>query len=57
MPSWAWGPAASASQGDIAASWALTQPGKPTSGGAAGPDSYDCSGLTIGLIGAVRPAG
>jgi cell wall-associated NlpC family hydrolase len=57
VPSWAWGPAASASQGDIAANWALTQPGKPTSGGAAGPDSYDCSGLTIGLIGAVRPAG
>jgi hypothetical protein len=56
VPSWAWGSGASACQGDIAANWALTHPGKPTSGGAAGPDSYDCSGLTIGLIGAVRPA-
>jgi cell wall-associated NlpC family hydrolase len=46
-PSWAWGSGASATQGDIAANWALTQLGKPYQWGAAGPDSYDCSGLTM----------
>jgi len=38
---------ASASQGDIAANWALTQLGKPYLWGGAGPYSYDCSGLTM----------
>jgi len=38
---------ASASQGDIAANWALTQLGKPYQWGAAGPATYDCSGLTM----------
>jgi cell wall-associated NlpC family hydrolase len=47
VPSWAWGSGASASQGDIAANWALTQLGKPYQWGAAGPDTYDCSGLTM----------
>ena len=47
VPSWAWGSGASASQGDIAANWALTQLGKPYVWGAAGPDAYDCSGLTM----------
>jgi cell wall-associated NlpC family hydrolase len=46
-PSWAWSSGASATQGDIAANWALTQLGKPYQWGAAGPDSYDCSGLTM----------
>jgi cell wall-associated NlpC family hydrolase len=46
-PAWAWGSGASASQGDIAANWALTQLGKPYLWGGAGPDSYDCSGLTM----------
>jgi cell wall-associated NlpC family hydrolase len=46
-PSWAWGSGASVTQGDIAANWALTQLGKPYQWGAAGPDSYDCSGLTM----------
>ena len=46
-PAWAGGSGASASQGDIAANWALTQLGKPYQWGAAGPDSYDCSGLTM----------
>ncbi len=46
-PAWAWGSAASATQGDVAANWALTQLGKPYQWGAAGPDSYDCSGLTM----------
>jgi peptidoglycan DL-endopeptidase RipA len=46
-PSWAWSSGASASQGDIAANWALTQLGKPYQWGAAGPDTYDCSGLTM----------
>jgi len=46
-PSWAGGSGASATQGDIAANWALTQLGKPYQWGGAGPDSYDCSGLTM----------
>ncbi len=46
-PSWAWSSGASASQGDVAANWALTQLGKPYQWGAAGPDTYDCSGLTM----------
>jgi cell wall-associated NlpC family hydrolase len=46
-PAWAYGSGASASQGDIAANWALTQLGKPYQWGAAGPDTYDCSGLTM----------
>ena len=47
VPPWAWGSGASSSQGDIAANWALTQLGKPYQWGAAGPDTYDCSGLTM----------
>jgi cell wall-associated NlpC family hydrolase len=47
VPSWAWGSGASATQGDIAANWALTQLGKPYQWGAAGPDTYDCSGLAM----------
>jgi cell wall-associated NlpC family hydrolase len=46
-PAWAWGSGAAASQGDTAANWALTQLGKPYQWGAAGPDAYDCSGLTM----------
>jgi cell wall-associated NlpC family hydrolase len=46
-PSWAEGSGASATQGDIAANWALSQLGKPYQWGAAGPGSYDCSGLTM----------
>ena len=40
-------PGASAAQGDAAADWALTQLGKPYQWGAAGPGSYDCSGLAL----------
>ncbi len=47
VPSWAWGSGASATQGDIAANWALTQMGKPYQWGGAGPDTYDCSGLAM----------
>ena len=47
VPSWAWGSGANATRGDIAANWALTQLGKPYQWGGAGPDSYDCSGLTM----------
>jgi len=47
VPAWAWGSGASATQGDIAANWALTQLGKPYQWGGAGPDTYDCSGLTM----------
>ena len=47
VPPWAWGSGASSSQGDIAANWALTQLGKPYQWGAAGPNTYDCSGLTM----------
>jgi cell wall-associated NlpC family hydrolase len=46
-PSWAVSSGASATQGDIAANWALTQLGKPYQWGAAGPGTYDCSGLTM----------
>ena len=46
-PSWAWSSGASATQGDTAANWALSQLGKPYQWGAAGPDTYDCSGLTM----------
>ncbi|WP_202638825.1 C40 family peptidase [Bailinhaonella thermotolerans] len=38
---------AAARHGDIAANWALTQLGKPYVWAADGPDSYDCSGLTM----------
>jgi len=47
VPSWARGSGATANQGDIAANWALTQLGKPYQWGGGGPDSYDCSGLTM----------
>jgi cell wall-associated NlpC family hydrolase len=47
VPSWAWGSGASTTQGDIAANWALTQIGRPYQWGGAGPDTYDCSGLTM----------
>ncbi|MFI6499824.1 NlpC/P60 family protein [Nonomuraea typhae] len=33
--------------GDLAANWVLTQLGKPYVWAADGPDSYDCSGLTM----------
>ncbi|HZR52830.1 MAG TPA: NlpC/P60 family protein [Streptosporangiaceae bacterium] len=46
-PSWAYGSGASATQGDVAANWALSQLGKPYLWGGAGPDAYDCSGLTM----------
>ena len=46
-PSWAGSAGASSTQGDIAANWALSQLGKPYLWGGAGPDSYDCSGLTM----------
>jgi cell wall-associated NlpC family hydrolase len=44
-----WGPdaGASAAQGNTAADWALTQLGQPYQWGAAGPGSYDCSGLAL----------
>jgi cell wall-associated NlpC family hydrolase len=47
VPAWAGGSGASASQGDIAANWALSQLGKPYQWGGAGPARYDCSGLTM----------
>lgn len=37
----------SAAQGQAAVDWALAQVGTPYVYGAAGPDSYDCSGLTM----------
>jgi peptidoglycan DL-endopeptidase CwlO len=40
-PSWAWSSGASATQGDIAANWALTQLNKPYRWGGAGPGSFD----------------
>jgi len=46
-PDWASDAGASAAQGDAAAHWALTQLGKPYRWGAAGPGSYDCSGLAL----------
>jgi cell wall-associated NlpC family hydrolase len=44
---WAAGAGATAEQGDIAANWAMSQIGKPYQWGAAGPDTYDCSGLAM----------
>jgi cell wall-associated NlpC family hydrolase len=41
------GSGASATQGDVAANWALTQLGKPYQWGGAGPSTWDCSGLTM----------
>jgi len=46
-PSWSQGSGASQTQGDIAANWALSQLGKPYLWGGAGPEAYDCSGLTM----------
>jgi len=46
-PSWAYGSGASATQGDVAANWALSQLGRPYLWGGAGPEAYDCSGLTM----------
>ncbi|HEX4089301.1 MAG TPA: C40 family peptidase [Trebonia sp.] len=46
-PDWASDAGATAAQGDIAADWALTQVGRPYQWGAAGPRSYDCSGLAM----------
>lgn len=37
----------SATKGEIAAAWALTQLGKPYRWAGAGPHAYDCSGLTM----------
>jgi cell wall-associated NlpC family hydrolase len=41
------GSAASSSQGNIAADFAISQIGKPYQWGAAGPSTYDCSGLAM----------
>jgi cell wall-associated NlpC family hydrolase len=46
-PDWAPDAGASAAQGNTAAGWALTQLGQPYQWGAAGPGSYDCSGLAL----------
>jgi cell wall-associated NlpC family hydrolase len=46
-PSWTTGAGASVAQGNTAADWTLTQIGKPYQWGAAGPDTYDCSGLAM----------
>src|SRR5579875_3300347 len=40
-------PVSGGTAGDIAANWALSQLGKPYQWGGAGPDTYDCSGLTM----------
>jgi cell wall-associated NlpC family hydrolase len=45
--SWSSGGAGGSEQGNIAADWALTQLGRPYQWGAAGPYTYDCSGLTM----------
>jgi cell wall-associated NlpC family hydrolase len=45
--SWSSGGAGGSGQGNIAADWALTQLGRPYQWGAAGPYTYDCSGLTM----------
>jgi cell wall-associated NlpC family hydrolase len=45
--SWSSGGAGGSEQGNIAADWALTQLGRPYEWGAAGPYTYDCSGLTM----------
>jgi cell wall-associated NlpC family hydrolase len=37
----------SAAQGEVAVDWALAQVGKPYAFGGSGPDSFDCSGLTM----------
>ena len=50
VPAWAQAPTAAgapAVAGDTAANWALQQLGKPYVWAAAGPTSYDCSGLTM----------
>jgi cell wall-associated NlpC family hydrolase len=47
VQAWDGGPVATVAQGNIAANWALTQLGKPYLWGGAGPDAYDCSGLTM----------
>ncbi len=41
------GSAAGSSQGNIAADFAISQIGKPYQWGAAGPSTYDCSGLAM----------
>jgi cell wall-associated NlpC family hydrolase len=46
-PAWTTGTGASAARGNTAADWALTQIGKPYQWGAAGPGTYDCSGLAM----------
>jgi cell wall-associated NlpC family hydrolase len=46
-PDWAPDAGASAAQGNTAADWALTRLGHPYQWGAAGPGSYDCSGLAL----------
>ena len=46
-PAWAQDAGATAAQGNVAANWALSQLGKPYRWGAAGPASYDCSGLAL----------
>jgi cell wall-associated NlpC family hydrolase len=45
--SWPSGGGGGGGQGNIAADWALTQLGRPYQWGAAGPYTYDCSGLTL----------
>jgi cell wall-associated NlpC family hydrolase len=46
-PVWPGRAAAGSDQGNIAADWALSQLGRPYQWGAAGPYTYDCSGLTM----------
>ncbi|MFJ2032895.1 C40 family peptidase [Streptosporangium sp. NPDC087985] len=46
-PDWPLNSTWQAARGDIAADWALTQLDKPYVWAAAGPLSYDCSGLTM----------